>query len=100
MKNLISIRLITCSVLLLASFTMMSMAQDPNSNLKELSLDELLDLKVTSPSRKLESVRETASSVLVIKREELLASGARDLRDAMRLVPGVQSINNSDERLI
>lgn len=52
------------------------------------SLRELLATQVTVASRNPETLRETAGVVTLITREEIQASGARDLVDILRLVPG------------
>ena len=58
-------------------------------DLTELSLEELMNIEVTTASRKLEGLSETAAPVYVITGEELLRSGARTLPDALRTVPGI-----------
>jgi outer membrane cobalamin receptor len=55
----------------------------------ELSLNDLLDLKVTVATRKDTHIRETPGIVTVITREQILDMGARDVVDVlMRMVPG------------
>lgn len=60
--------------------------QEPGGPLP--SLQELLRSRVTVASRKAEEARESPGVVTVLTREEILASGARDLIDLLRLVPG------------
>ena len=62
-----------------------------------LSLEELMDIPVMVSSRKALSQRETPSSVSVITAEEIRNSGARDLTDVLRQVPGFDfraTVNN------
>jgi len=54
----------------------------------EMSLEELLNVELTVASRKALSGRESPGIVTLLTREELRAAGARDLMDALRLVPG------------
>ena len=54
-----------------------------------LSLEELMNTPVTVSSRKALSQRETPGIVTVITGEEILNSGARDLIDVLRQVPGI-----------
>src|SRR5947207_1531752 len=54
----------------------------------DLSLDELLNTPVAVASQKAATVRETPGIVTVIARDEIQASGARDLVDVLMLVPG------------
>ncbi|ALG67560.1 TonB-dependent receptor plug domain-containing protein [Beggiatoa leptomitoformis] len=55
----------------------------------ELSLEELINLKVQVATKTPEkSLSETPSVVTIITAEEIANSGARDLMDVLRLVPG------------
>lgn len=61
---------------------------DKRRTFSELSLEELLNVPVEVPTQSPRSLRETPGVVTIITRDELLASGARDLIDALHLVPG------------
>lgn len=65
----------------------------PLDDLFELSLDQLLDMKVTSVSKKSQSVSQTAAAVFVITNDDIRRSGVTTLPDALRLAPGVQVAN-------
>jgi outer membrane cobalamin receptor len=70
------------------SFALLSAAAfAQNTDVSDLSLESLLDtpVEVTKDAR---STREAASVLLVVSREEVLASGARDLLEVLQLVPG------------
>jgi outer membrane cobalamin receptor len=56
--------------------------------IQEVSLESLLDSPVDIATVKPQTQRETAGIVTVITREEILNSGARDIIDVLRLVPG------------
>lgn len=56
----------------------------------ELSLEELLNVKVTSVSRKAERRFDAAAAVHVITEEDIRRSGATSIPEALRLAPGVQ----------
>src|SRR5437773_1065892 len=58
--------------------------------LKKLSLEELLDLEVTSVSRRPEKLSETASAIQVITKEDIRRSGATSLPEALRLASNLQ----------
>jgi iron complex outermembrane receptor protein len=60
------------------------------SSLKTLSIEDLMNLEVTSVSKRSEPVSEAAAAVYVITREEILNSGARSLPDILRLAPNLQ----------
>jgi len=58
-------------------------------DLTELSLDELIDIEVTSVSKRAEPLAEAAAAVFVLTGEEIQRSGARSIAEALRLVPGL-----------
>ncbi len=79
----------------------------PAQNYESMSLEELLKLKASGTilsselekllnsligvaSQKAQSTRKSPSIVSLITEEEIAASGARDLTDVLRLVPGFQ----------
>lgn len=55
-----------------------------------LSLEELMQITVTSASKKEQSLAKTAAAVFVIKADDIRRSGATNLPEALRLAPGVQ----------
>ena len=58
--------------------------------LAEASLEQLLDIQVTTVSKKEQKLARTAAAVFVLGAEEIRRSGALTLPDLLRLVPGVQ----------
>lgn len=58
--------------------------------LKELSLDQLLDMKVTSVTKRSESLSDAAASIYVITQEAIRRSGVTTLPEALRLAPNLQ----------
>lgn len=58
--------------------------------LKRLSLEELMDIEVTSVSRRAERLSETASAVQVLTAEDIRRSGAATLPEALRLAANLQ----------
>jgi iron complex outermembrane receptor protein len=59
-------------------------------DLLDLSLEELMNIEVTSVSKKAESKNETAASVHVITAEDIRRGGFTSVPEALRVVPGVQ----------
>ena len=55
----------------------------------ELSLDDILNLKLTVASKTAKTARESPGVVTLITTEEIRDSGARDLIDVLRTVPGL-----------
>ena len=54
----------------------------------EMSLEELAEISIDVASRKESTAREAPGVVTVITRDQIQKSGARDLIDILRLVPG------------
>jgi iron complex outermembrane receptor protein len=62
---------------------------DRIDELKRLSVDELLNVEVTSVSRRAEGLRDAAAAVAVISAEDIRRSGATHIAEALRLAPGL-----------
>lgn len=63
---------------------------DPSQNIEELDLIDLMEIPIfLSASQQAECTKMAASVVTTISSEELLNMGARDLIDALELVPGM-----------
>ncbi len=56
----------------------------------ELDLEALMQVMVTSVSKKEQSLAETAAAAFVIQAEDIRRSGASSIPEALRLAPGVQ----------
>ena len=79
--------------LLLAAGARAAMAQsadDTTENLKDLSLDQLMNVEVTSVSRHPEKLLQTASAIQVITREDIRRSGATSIPEALRLADNLE----------
>ena len=55
-----------------------------------LSLEELMQVVVTSVSRKAQPMSQTAAAAYVIQADDIRRSGATNIPEALRLAPGVQ----------
>jgi iron complex outermembrane receptor protein len=70
-----------------------ALAQQPDSAaqaLKKLSIEQLMNLEVTSVSKRPERLAQAASAIQVITREDIRRSGASSLAEALRLAPNLQ----------
>jgi iron complex outermembrane recepter protein len=65
-------------------------SQGSLSSLKQLSLEQLMDVEVTSVAKKEQRVAETAAAIYVITQEEIRRSGVTSIAEALRFAPGVQ----------
>jgi iron complex outermembrane recepter protein len=58
-------------------------------DLADLSLEDLMNIQVTSVSKKEQKLSRAAAAVYVITAEDIRRSGATNIPDLLRLVPGV-----------
>lgn len=65
------------------------LAEDPLRDLSRLSIEELMEVEITSASRTGESLRSSATAVSVVTSEDIRRSGASTVPEALRGVPGV-----------
>jgi len=84
------------ALVLLASLIGVAAAQnlpqqtvDPNT-LKHLSLTELSQIEVVTPSKQPEKAFNTPAAIYVITGDEIKRSGATSIPEALRLAPGVE----------
>jgi iron complex outermembrane receptor protein len=62
---------------------------DPSSDLTAISLEELLNTKVTSVSRRQQSISDSAAAVSVLTSEDIRRSGASSIPELLRHVIGL-----------
>jgi iron complex outermembrane receptor protein len=55
-----------------------------------LSMEDLMNLQVTSVSKRTQKVADAAAAVFVITQEDIRRSGATSIPEALRLVPGLE----------
>src|ERR1044072_1966527 len=68
-------------------------AQDDSSTgeLKRLSIEELMDIEVTSVSRTAETLSSAAAAISVVTNDDIRRSGATTIPEALRGVPGLDA---------
>lgn len=64
--------------------------QKATGDLAQMSIEDLMNLEVTSGAKKDESVQHTAAAIFVITGEDIRRSGATTLPDALRMAPGLE----------
>src|SRR5579872_3421022 len=65
-------------------------ADNSPESLKNLSLEELSQIEVTTPSKAPARAFQTAAAISVITGEDIKRSGATSIPEALRLAPGVE----------
>lgn len=88
------------ALILLSSLTLTlppaSAAAPPDSaavttkDLSELTIDELMEIRVTSVSKKEERGSQAAAAIHVISGDDIRRTGVRTIADALRWAPGIQ----------
>ena len=68
------------------------MSAQADDDIYNLSLEELMNTPVNIASKRNENIKNASGIITVITAAELTKYGARNLHDAMRLIPGVQQI--------
>jgi iron complex outermembrane receptor protein len=64
--------------------------QNNGGNLKQLSLEQLGNVEVTTVSKDPQQVLKTPAAIFVITQEDIRRSGATSIPEALRLAPGVE----------
>ena len=80
---------ITLVVSLLASLATPAWPQQKPLDLTDESLENLMNIEVTSVSKKQQRMSQVAAAVFVISQEDIRRSGATDIPDLLRMVPGL-----------
>src|SRR5580704_19775316 len=70
-------------------FALGTIAAWGQAGLGDASLEQLLNVQVTSVSKKEQKLSRTAAAVFVISHEDIRRSGAQNLPDVLRMAPGV-----------
>jgi iron complex outermembrane receptor protein len=75
---------------LTALFVMAASAQSNVVDVTTMSVEDLMNMQVTSVSKRTQKVADAAAAVYVITQEDIRRSGATNIPEALRLAPGVQ----------
>ena len=70
------------------------MATEAPDDVFSLSLEQLLNAKVTTPSKRAESLSQSSGIVSVFTAEEIALFGARDLGEVLSKIPGIQPFDS------
>ncbi len=62
----------------------------PQESVADKSIEQLMEIQITSAAKKEQRVEDTAASVFVITREMIRRSGLNSVPEILRLAPGVQ----------
>jgi len=76
-------------LLVLLCLAMPALADETSPDLEELSLEDLLQIEVTSVSKRAQKISESPAAITVITNEEIRRSGMTTIPDLLRTVPGL-----------
>jgi iron complex outermembrane receptor protein len=76
---------LVCVLMLVSSLW----AQPPPKDLTQASLEDLMNVQVTSVSKKEQRLSRIGAAVFVISQEDIRRSGSTNIPDILRMVPGV-----------
>ncbi|MCB1984963.1 MAG: TonB-dependent receptor [Burkholderiales bacterium] len=67
-----------------------SVAQNNTKSLMDMSIEELMNIEVTTVTRRAQKLSEVASAVFVITQDDIKRSGVTSIPEALRMAPGVE----------
>src|SRR5258708_7745106 len=74
-------------------------SQNPLESLKQLSLEQLGNVEVTSASKEPEQVWRTPAAIYVITQEDIRRSGATSIAEVLRLAPGFEGARTESDHM-
>lgn len=87
------------SIFLTASFLQAASSSPGSTNpLRDLTLEQLGNVEVTTASKEPEKVWKTAAAIYVLTGDQIRRSGATSIPEALRLVPGVEVARISSDQ--
>lgn len=78
------------SITAVASNTSTPVSKASMDPLLDLSIEELMNIKVTTVSRREQKLSNTPSAIFVITQDDIRRSGATSIPEALRMAPGVE----------
>lgn len=94
LRSLFSARFLATLALTWAAFTALPVRADSNAStverLRGLSIEQLMNIKVTSVARRPQNLLRTAAAVQVITQREIERSGATSIPEALRLADNLE----------
>ena len=96
MKFFINLKIIVLAIAITINFsTVQELYADKievqsAKDLGKLSFEQLINLKVTSVSKKKQSISESPAAIFVITQEDIRRSGVTNIPEALRLAPGLE----------
>jgi len=83
------LRYILVIIVLVSRWGAFAQQQSAPLDLTEVKLEDLMNIRVTSVSKHEQTLSRAAAAVFVIRQEDIRRSGATNIPDLLRMVPGV-----------
>src|SRR5438034_10441031 len=83
-------RLAPFIAVLIAVFVVRASGQNNVVDVTAMSMEDLMNLQVTSVSKRTQKVADAAAAIFVLTQEDIRRSGATSIPEALRLVPGLE----------
>jgi iron complex outermembrane receptor protein len=90
LQALRSLALAAPVALVVPAFALQKPSLQGHNSLKNMTLEQLGNIEVTTVSREPEAVWKTAAAIFVITQDDIRRSGATNIPEALRLAPGVE----------
>lgn len=81
--------LLPCPAIAEVGRTLSSDQSQAHSGLTELSIEELMNIQVTSVAKRPQKLSESAAAIFVITQEDIRRSGMTSIPELLRMVPGL-----------
>src|ERR1700691_3096549 len=82
-------RALACELVWFALALLAAQAQSGQVDLTALQIEDLMNVDVTSASKKEQKLSNVPAAIFVITKEDIHRSGATDIPDLLRMVPGL-----------
>lgn len=80
---------IVISLIMCMSISCSASDVSPKTDISQMSIEDLMNIEVTSVSKKAEKLEDSSASVFVITSDDIRRTGATCIPEALRLVPGL-----------
>src|SRR3984957_14719989 len=84
------IRALACELMLIVLPMLAAQAQNAQPDLTALKIEDLMNVDVTSASKKEQKMSRVPAAIFVITQEDIRRSGATNIPDLLRMVPGLE----------
>jgi iron complex outermembrane receptor protein len=88
-RSLTTLRMVLAASLVAFLPSNAALAQSGPPDLMKLTIEDLMNIEVTSASRKEQRAKDAAAAIFVITRDDIRRSGMTTVPDVLRLAPGV-----------